>query len=181
VLVLLGAEISFAAQRVHAFVRRGLSEGLSPLSRQKTAVLALAHLSKRFQAGLAPQTLTETAQDLRVPEDVLGGVLGILTEVGMAVEIGDEELRGFGLAVSPELIRVADVAQAVLECGNGDECSMLMADDGRVDALFSAFGQAMRESRANVTLAEFVRADVEALRAGKAVSVLSEDRGGAGA
>ena len=170
VLVLLGAEISFAAQRVHAFVRRGLSEGLSPLSRQKTAVLGLAHLAGRFQAGLAPQTLSETAQDLRLPEDVLGGVLGILTEAGMAVEIGDEELRGFGLAVSPELIRMADVAQAVLECGGGDECSMLMADDGRVDALFSAFGQAVRESRANVTLAEFVRKDAEALLVEKMLS-----------
>jgi len=58
---------------------------------------------------------------------------------------------------------MADVAGAVLECGGGDECGALMADDGRVDALFQAFGQALRESAANVTLAEFVRADVEAL------------------
>jgi membrane protein len=167
VLVLLGAEISFAAQRLHAFVRRGLSEGLSPLSRQKTALLALAHLAKRFQAGLAPQTLSETARGLRLPEDVLEGVLGILAETGMAVEIGDEDARGYSLAVSPELIRVADVVNAVMECGNGDECGVLLADDGRVDALFLAFGQAVRESRANVTLAEFVRSEAEALLAGR--------------
>lgn len=170
VLVLLGAEISFAAQRLHAFVRRGLSEGLSPLSRQKAAVLALAHLARRFQAGLPPQTLSETAQSLRLSADVLEDVLGLLAEAGMAVEIGDEESRGFGLAVSPELIRMADVAGTVLECGGGDECSMLMADDDRVDALFSAFGQAVRGSEANVTLAEFVRGEVEALRAGRMLS-----------
>jgi len=170
VLVLLGAEISFAAQRVHAYVRRGLSEGLSPLSRQKTALLALAHLAGRFQAGLPPETLAETGQALRLPEDVLDGVLGILAEAGLAVEIGDEELRGYGLAVSPEMIRVADVAAAVLECGNGDECSVLLADDGRVDALFQAFAQAQRESAANVTLAEFVRAEAEALRVDRLLS-----------
>ena len=171
VLVLLGAEISFAAQRLHAFVRRGLSEGLSPLSRQKAAMLALAHLAKRFQAGLAPQPLSATAQELRLPEDVLADVLVILTEAGMTVEIGDEDLRGFGLAVSPELIRVADVAAAVLECGGGEECGLLMTDDGRVDALFQAFGQAVRESRANVTLADFVREDAEALLMERMMSV----------
>ena len=167
VLVLLGAEISYAAQRLHAFVRRGLSEGLSPLSRQKAAVLALAHLAMRFQAGLAPQTLAETAQDLRLPEDVLAGVLAILAEAGMAVETGEEESHGYGLAVSPELIRVADVAGAVMECGGGDECSVLMADNGKVDGLFAAFGQVVRQSQANVTLAEFVRIEAEALRAEK--------------
>ncbi|MDO9081892.1 MAG: YhjD/YihY/BrkB family envelope integrity protein, partial [Humidesulfovibrio sp.] len=171
VLVLLGAEISFAAQRLHAYVRRGLNEGLSPLSRQKTAVLALAHLAKRFQAGLAPQTLSATVQDLRLPEDVLADVLGILTEAGMTVETGDEDSRGFGLAVSPELIRMADVASAVLECGGGDECGVLMADDGRVDTLFQAFGQAVRESSANVTLADFVRKDAETLLVERMLSV----------
>jgi len=163
VLVLLGAEISFAAQRVHSYVRRGLSESLSPLSRQKTAVLALAHLATRFQTGQAPQPLSETAQALRLPEDVLGGVLDMLTQAGMTVEIGEEESRGYGLAVSPELIRLADVAATVLECGNGDDCDVLLADDGRVDALFKTFAQAMRESQANVTLAEFVRKDAETL------------------
>jgi len=170
VLVLLGAEISFAAQRLHAFVRRGLSESLSPLSRQKAAVLALAHLAGRFQAGLPPQTLAEACQALRLPEDVLCGVLEILTEAGMTVEIGDEDLRGYGLAVSPEMIRVADVAAAVLECGSGEECSVLMSDDGRVDSLFQAFGQALRESAANVTLAEFVRTEAEALRVDRMLS-----------
>ena len=170
VLVLLGAEISFAAQRLNAFVRRGLSEGLSPLARQKAAVLALAHLAKRFQAGLAPQTLPETAQELRLPEDVLGGVLGILAEAGMAVKIGEEDNQGYGLAVSPELIHVADVAGAVMECGGGDECGVLMADDARMESLFTAFGLAVRQSQANVTLAEFVRPEAEALRVERMMS-----------
>ncbi|MHC1700647.1 MAG: YhjD/YihY/BrkB family envelope integrity protein [Humidesulfovibrio sp.] len=170
VLVLLGAEISFAAQRLHAYVRRGLAESISPLSRQKTAMLALAHLAGRFQAGLAPQSLSECSQALRLPEDLLASVLGTLTGAGMTVETGDEETRGFGLAVSPELIRVADVARAVLECGDGDDCDVFMVDAGRVDALFAAFGQAVSGSAANVTLAEFVRLEAEALRAGKDVS-----------
>ncbi|MDP3428623.1 MAG: hypothetical protein Q8S17_14780, partial [Humidesulfovibrio sp.] len=152
-------------------VRRGFSEGLSPLSRQKTAVLVLAHLARRFQAGLAPQPLSAAVQDLRLPEDVLAEVLGTLTAVGMTVEIGDEDSRGFGLAVSPELIRVADVAAAVLECGGGDECGVLMADDGRVDALFQDFAQAARASSANVTLADFVRKDAEALLVERLLSV----------
>jgi membrane protein len=176
VLVLLGAEISFAAQHLHAYVRRGLSEGLSPVSRQKAAVLALGHLAARFEAGLAPLALPSLAQALRVPVDVLEDVLGLMTEAGMAVELQDEEARSFGLAVSPEMIRMADVAATVLECGNGFECGSLMTDDGRVDALFAAFGQAVRESRANVTLAEFVRGEAEALRAGKALA----DAGGGG-
>lgn len=170
VLVLLGAEISFAAQHLHAYVRRGLSEGLSPASRQKSALLALAHLTTRFQAGLPPQPLPQIAQILRLPVDVLEDVLGLLAEVGLTVEIASEEARSFTLAVSPELIRVADVSKAVLECGGGDECGMLMSDDGRVDALFAEFDKAMRGSAANVTLAEFVSGEVSSLRAGRGVS-----------
>ena len=169
VLVLLGAEISFAAQHLHAFVRRGLSEGLSPLSRQKVAMQALAHLASRFQAGLPPQTLPQVAQTLRLPEDVLADVLRLLAGVGMTAELCDEESHGFTLAISPELIRVADVAGAVLECGGGDECGLLMTDDGRVDVLFAEFSKAVRTSAANVTLAEYVRGEVLELTAGMAV------------
>ncbi len=166
VLVLLGAEIAFATQHLHAYVRRGLSETLSPLSRQKAALLALAHLAERFEAGLPPQNLAETAKALRVPADILEDVLGLLSETGLTVELLDEEARSFGLAVAPELIRVADVATAVLECGGGDECGVLMADDGRVEALFAGFAQAVQGSAGNVTLAEFVRVEAERLKAG---------------
>ena len=74
----------------------------------------------------------------------------------------DIEWAHLGLALGD-----GNVAGAVMECGGGDECSVLMADNGKVDGLFASFGQVVRQSQANVTLAEFVRIEAEALRADK--------------
>ncbi len=71
VIVLLGAEVSYAVQHLGGFVRLGLSERLSPLARQKVAVAALTHIAARFAAGLSPLPVRELSKTLHLPEDSL--------------------------------------------------------------------------------------------------------------
>lgn len=157
IIVLLGAEVSYAAQHLHAFVRRGLSESLSPLSRQKVAVAALRRIAARFAAGLAPETVAEAALGLGLSEDAVLEALASLSEAGMVVPVGGEDEPGFVLAVAAENIRLADVVLAVQNCGDGANCGLVLGQDEGVEGLFAELTQALRLSPANVSLEEFAR------------------------
>jgi len=155
IIVLLGAEVSFAVQHLNAFVRRGLSADLSPQSRQKVAVAALKHLAARFSAGLSPLTVVDLARALHLPPDVVLDALSALADAGMTVPLGDEDARGYGLAVAAENIRMSEVVEVLDTCGEGMSCGMVF--QAGVDPLFESFAEAVRQSPANVTLAEFSR------------------------
>jgi len=163
IIVLLGAEVSYAVQHLNGFVRRGLSERLSPLARQKVAVAALTHIAARFAAGLSPLTVGELSRALHLPEDVVLDTFGVLTERGMTVPLGEEDARGFGLAIAAENIRMAEVLEVLADCGEDEECGAMVLHRG-VEPLFKTFAEAQRQSAANVTLEEFARAEAAEMR-----------------
>lgn len=162
IIVLLGAEICYAVQHLRSFVRRGLSVNISPLSRQKVALAALAHVAARFQAGFAPLSVDELSRELTLPEDIVSDALAACAEAGITVPVGEDDRRGYGLAVAAENIRLADVVEVIEGCGAGIACATVL--ESEVDPVFEAFNKAMRESPANVTLAEYARPRAESLR-----------------
>lgn len=164
IIVLLGAEVSYAAQHLHAFVRRGLSESLSPLSRQKVAVAALRRIAARFAAGLAPETVAEAALALSLSEDAVLEALGALAEAGMVTPVGGEDEPGYVLAVAAENIRLADVVLAVQNCGDDANRGLVLGQDAGVEELFTELTRALRLSPANTSLEEFARPLAGALR-----------------
>ncbi|MDP2846970.1 MAG: YhjD/YihY/BrkB family envelope integrity protein [Humidesulfovibrio sp.] len=163
IIVLLGAEVSYAVQHLHAFVRRGLSARLSPLSRQKVAVAALTHIAARYAAGLSPLPVDALARALHLPEDVVMDTLAALADAGMAVPLGDEESRGYALAMAAENIRMAEVLEVLAVCGDSGDCGGMVIHPG-VDPLFQTFSEALRQSPANVTLAEFAQSETAEMR-----------------
>lgn len=163
IIVLLGAELSYAVQHLHTFVRRGLSETLSPLSRQKVAAAAVTHIAARFEAGLSPLSTEALSRELRLPEDVVADALAALADAGLTVPLGEEDARGYGLAIAAENIRMAEVLDVLAVCGDGGECGGMVMHPG-VEPLFTAFAEAVRGSAANVTLAEFARGEAAALK-----------------
>ena len=83
----------------------------------------------------------------------------------MAAPVGGEEEPGYVLAVAAETIRMADVVLAVQGCGDGADCGLALGQDAGVEGLFEELAQALRQSPANVSLAEFARPLAEELRA----------------
>ncbi len=161
-IVLVGAELSYAVQYLGAFVRQGLSESLSPLARQKAAVAALRYIAARFAAGLSPLSVLDLAKTLRLPPDVIDDALNALAEAGMLAPLGDDDDRGFTLVVAPENIRLADVVSVLENCGEDMSCGAVV--ESEVDDLFGAFDVARRSSPANATLAGYAAAEAAALR-----------------
>lgn len=166
IIVLVGAELAYGVQHLGAFVRQGLSEALSPLARQKAAVAALRHVAARFEAGLAPISVRTAARDLRLPQDIVDDALGALAEAGMLTPVGEEDERGFVLAVAAENIRMADVLDVLENCGEAMSCGAVV--EGGVDDLFAAFEDARRSSAANMTLARYAAPEADVLRGGDA-------------
>jgi membrane protein len=164
IIVLLGAEVSYAVQHVHAFVRRGLTESLSPASQQKVTVAALRRIAARFSAGLPPETVPQAARELALPEDAVREGLATLTDIGIVTPTAGEEEPGFVLAVAAENIRMAEVLLAVQNCGDGGSCGILLGQDDQVEALLDGMARSLRESPANISLEEFSRPLVEELR-----------------
>ncbi len=164
-LVLLGAEIAYAWQHLDSHVRRGLADGLSPRSRQKVAVLAMTHMAARFLAGAQPHTLGQMAVALRLPEESLADALEALCAAGLAVplHLGEDE-QGYALAVDPGTIRMAEVAGAVLVCGNSEACAEVLDAAERAEGLLAELARAASESAANRTLAQFAGDEVERVR-----------------
>jgi len=164
IIVLLGAEVSYSMQHLHAYVRRGLSEGLSPLSQQKVAVAALRRIAARFAAGLAPETVQESARALALSEDAVEEALEGLAAADMVVQVGGADEAGFVLAVAAENIRMMDVVLAVQNCGDDSGCGLVLGQDKAVESLFAAVAEALRAGPANVSLEEFARPLARELR-----------------
>jgi len=162
IIVLVGAELSYAVQHLGAFVRQGLSESLSPVSRQKVAMAAMRHIAGRFAAGLSPLSSLELARSLHLPPEVVEETLSACAEAGLTVPLGDEETRGYGLAIGAENIHLADIVAVVENCGEGMSCGAVV--ESEVDSLFEAFAEAVRSSPANVTLAAYAASEAETLR-----------------
>jgi len=162
IIVLVGAELSYAMQHLGAFVRQGLAEQLSPLSRQKVAMASMRHIAARFAAGLSPLPSVELARTLRLPPDVVEESLAACAASGLTVPLGDEEAHGYGLAIAAENIRLAEIVAVVDNCGEGMSCGAVVESD--VDGVFEAFAEAVRSSPANVTLAEYAKNEAESLK-----------------
>ena len=158
ILVLLGAEISFAVQHMGSAVRRGMVDALNPVARQKVALLALGQVTARFMDGLRPLTVRELSQLLHLPEDAVLEALSLLATTGTTVWLKEEdEEPAFALAMAPETIRLSDVVEAVLSCGESQGCGELFAETQRADAVLAGFTEAVRASATNVTVADFAQ------------------------
>jgi len=113
------------------------------------------------------RSVEELARNLHLPEDVVLDTLSTLAEAGMTVPLGEEDARGYGLAVAAENIRLASVAEVIATCGDGGTCGTVF--ETGADPLFEAFAEAVRQSPANTTLAEYARAEAESLRTAAAL------------
>lgn len=155
IIVLLGAEVSFAVQYVKSFTRQRFMRRAGLRERQKLAVLLMLETAQRFERGEAQATVEELAERLMVPEELLGDVYAALEAAGLAFQADDPERRFWLPGRSPATIRVTDVIRAisgVVRAGEVHDVS------GRADFLADLFGgldQAQDDSPVNLSLADF--------------------------
>jgi membrane protein len=175
-LVLLGAQVTYAFQNRNAYVQEKRAEVVSQRGREFVAVRLMTHIAERFHSGRQPPTALEMAEGLKVPLRLVGQLLGSLCHAGLVHEVlGPENAYTPGRPL--DQVTVRDVLLA-LRAGQGQE--LATSDDPArrvVQTEFLAIQQAWEKTASSVTLKELVRR-VEAVQSateGKPVTSAGSD------
>jgi membrane protein len=107
-IVLLGAQVSFAAQNVHLYMQQRVSERMDQARRELLACRVVLQACRSFLRGAPPPNTEALAAHLRAPLQALNQLAHRLVEGGVLVEVADGE-GGLQPAHPPESITIADV------------------------------------------------------------------------
>jgi membrane protein len=155
-LVLLGAQVTYAYQNRQAYVQERRAETVNQRGREFIAVRLMTHIALRFQTGGSAPTGLEMAECLRVPLRLVSQLMAVLCQAGLVYEVSSNEC-----AYTPgrplDLISIRDILQ-VLRAGQGQE--LLTCEDSArrvVQKEFESIEQAWQQTASALTLEELVR------------------------
>ncbi len=107
-IVLFGAQVSFAAQNVRAFLQQRASELFDQTQRELTACRMVLAACRSFLQGEPPPRVNALAEELKAPSPLLNEISRLLMDAGILSEVADSE-TALMPARAPESITVADV------------------------------------------------------------------------
>ncbi|MDR4987470.1 MAG: YihY/virulence factor BrkB family protein [Bacteroidales bacterium] len=87
IIVLLGAELSFANQNVDNYEFETESRNLSPFNKKLLSLYVMQLLVKRFVQGLPPMSPEDVSHELHMPNSLVRMILNDLESVGLVVQI----------------------------------------------------------------------------------------------
>ncbi|MEJ2724095.1 MAG: YhjD/YihY/BrkB family envelope integrity protein [Deltaproteobacteria bacterium] len=155
-IVLFGAEISFAHQNVETYE---FEEDCLTVSQSFKRLLSLrvAHLLvKRFGAGKKPWDAWSIAHELEIPIRLVNQILFELVESGIASEVRLDQTKDVGYEPSrdPETITIKYVIDA-LESRGSDDVPVAKTDAlSRISGSLTAFSELVEGAEANRLLKE---------------------------
>jgi membrane protein len=152
-IVLLGAQVSFAAQNVRVYLQRRASEHVDQEGRELIACRAVLLVAHHFVGGLKPPTAAEMAVKLGAPLHLLNQIVHRLVEGRVLSEVVDE---GGGLlpARPLESLRVADVLHVVRSHDSSVEKPSSTGDGELMAKLLGDLNTAARTAPANMRFSE---------------------------
>ncbi len=122
VVVLSGAELTFAYQNEKTFAMERFAAGSSQAYREAVGLRAMIDIGHRFENGMPPLSPLEGAQAWNVPSRLLNETLDELLQAGLVVRCAVPNERSndpprYQPAMSLDRIRVGDVIRALRESG----------------------------------------------------------------
>lgn len=115
-IMLFGAELTFAYQNEKTFAMERLAAGASYAYKEAVGLRAMAELAHRFDQGSPPLTAGGAAQDWGVPTRLLNDAFETLEHAGLVQRTASDP-PGYLPARSPGKIRLNDVINALREHG----------------------------------------------------------------
>ena len=158
-IVILGAELTFAIQNIGSQGKEELAKEASPRCREVVALRLATQIAERFEQGKPPPTLSELAKHLGAPHALCSEIVFHLCEVELLreIEVAAEE-RGYVPARPLATITLGEVARSIRDQSGinftlegGSDAQLIEAELARADA-------AERSTIGHVTLETVVRA-----------------------
>lgn len=115
VIVLLGAEVSYAHQHIQFFEGDRQLLAQSPAGREKLALHLMLLIGRNFYQGLDPMSVTELANQLRVPAGVVKEFMDMFAQAKLVLPLAGEET--FVLARDAETIGLKEILDCVRNAG----------------------------------------------------------------
>jgi membrane protein len=150
-IVLFGAQVSFAVQNHTAYLQQRASERLDQLGRERLACRLVLLVCRQFLNSLPPLTIEEISRRLTVPGSLIRRLTTRLAEAGILTTTGTEPAR-IQPARLPDTFTVADVLH-VLRTNNGGAASATR-DDDIVESLLGDLRAAERAASSNLRFSD---------------------------
>ncbi|GAU09362.1 YhjD/YihY/BrkB family envelope integrity protein [Desulfoplanes formicivorans] len=157
VVVLLGAEVSYAMQNFKESDKGGVGTAMTPLVRIQAALELLTLLARAARLGEPPLASHVLAPKIRLSLKDTNKILEELVHLGFVVQIIREEGDGYGLYRLPQSLTLMEIIRSMLSCDTCPGSRPLREVDADVEQALHAFYQSAVASRENVTLEEFAK------------------------
>ena len=153
-IILLGAEISFAIQNVHTYKSEIDSLHISWRSKKLLGLTVVWKVIRNFADGLAPMTAVEIAEELGMPVRLVRQVLSELADTGIFSKTEREKGQdsAFQPACDINYFSVKCVLDSFEKIGSGNVPVKESPQFARLSAIIDSFGDAMENSPENVLL-----------------------------
>jgi membrane protein len=117
IILLFGAQVAYAYQHRHAYVREKRNEGMCARGREFVAMRMMVVVAERFQQGAPPVSLSELADGLEVSPRLVTQLMEPLCQTRLLVEVNAPN-PGYAPARPLESIRLEDILEAVRSEGH---------------------------------------------------------------
>lgn len=155
-IVLLGAQVSFAAQNIRNYLQQRASQKIDQAGREVLACRVVLQACHYFLHSLTPPTAEEMAERLHAPLQALNQLVHRLIEGGVLIEVANGECR-LQPARPPDSITVADVLHVVRTADGrcGDELERPGSEP--VEQLLFDLSEVARTSPTNARFSDLVK------------------------
>lgn len=140
VILLFGAELTFAYQNEKTFAMERLCKGASYAYREALALRTMIEIGRHFEEGLPGLTIQDASAQWNVPTRLLNDMLESLENAKLVTACATEPVT-YVPARPPEKMTVGDVITAIRE--SGQEPSLLREDE-TCSPLFTNLGSMTR-------------------------------------
>jgi len=154
VIVLLGAEVSYAWQNLNSFVKQRYFGEATPFERQKVAVLMMIVLAKRFHEGKPLPSVEEISDGLMAPTSLVSDLFNLLQKAGYTILTDSKGCEVYAPARALDEVRVLDVIRVINMDAENRVFEEFAEKFGFLDKLFIGLSEATMKSPSNLTLLE---------------------------
>jgi len=122
-IVLLGAEIAFAAQNVENFYFEKESKNVSDRYHYFISILIMNILCKRFEKGAEPMTANEIATEYQIPIRLTNSAINRLVEMHLLAQtysLNDKDIPAFQPAIDINKLTMGHYFKTMFEYGSED-------------------------------------------------------------
>ena len=155
-VVLLGAELSFANQNVDKYEFEYQSLKVSGSQRRLLILMILNLIVTRFKDGDAPLSAAKISKLFQLPVRITREVLYMLTEASVLIEVPMDtpKERVYQPAVDPSKLSIHYVLSRLDDTGSGDVPVLKNKEYKKIAEIVDSFSEKIKKSDENILISE---------------------------